>query len=80
MNFVIIDPPPHIETEGDGKSGRENAASVVATYDGAGHGISVTVTYPPTGVRIRYARSEKGPFTDEKRKRGMSFLRMALSR
>lgn len=66
VNFVIIDPPPHIETEGDGKSGRENAASVVATYDGAGHGISVTVTYPPTGVRIRYARSEKGPFTDEK--------------
>ena len=66
VNFVIVDPPPRIETEGGGKSGRENAASVTATYDGRGHGISVTVTYPPTGAKIRYARAAKGPFTDEK--------------
>ena len=66
VTFVIVDPPPRIETEGGGKSGRENAASVTATYDGRGHGISVTVTYPPTGAKIRYARAAKGPFTDEK--------------
>ena len=65
VDFVIANPPPRIETEGGGRSGRENAASVVAVYDGAGHGISVKVTYPPSGAEVRYARTAEGPFMDE---------------
>ncbi len=66
VNFVIVDPPLRIETEGGGKSGRENAASVTAVYDGKGHGIAVVVTYPASGATVRYARTAAGPFTDAK--------------
>ena len=62
VDFTIIAPPPRIQTEGGGKPGRENAASTTATYDGRGHGISVVVTYPPTGAVVRYARTKAGPF------------------
>ena len=38
----------------------------MAVYDGAGHGISVKVTYPPSGATVRYARAATGPFVEEK--------------
>ncbi len=66
VNFVIVAVLPKIETEGGAKSGRDNPASVVAVYDGAGHSISVKVTNPPSGAKERYARTAAGPFTDEK--------------
>ena len=47
-------------------SGRENPASVVAVYDGAGHGISVEVAHLPSGAVVRYARTAPGPFVDER--------------
>ena len=33
------------------------------TYDGRGHGISVVVTYPPSGATVAYSRSRTGPFS-----------------
>ena len=65
VNFVIVEPPPAIVVEDGGQSGAGNAASVVALYDGAGHGISVKVTYPESGWALRYARTAAGPFVDE---------------
>ena len=41
------------------------AANVNATYDGAAHGISVSVKSPSSGVTVEYALSQDGPWQSE---------------
>jgi len=41
------------------------AADVSATYDGAAHGISVSVASPASGVTVEYALSQDGPWQSE---------------
>ena len=53
------DPAPSVPTVS------ATAADVSATYDGAAHGISVSVASPASGVTVEYALSQDGPWQSE---------------
>ncbi len=48
-------PPPPVVFDTSGYAG---------VYDGKGHGVSVAVSTPPSGARVRYALSENGPYSE----------------
>ena len=55
INFAHETPDPDSKVEG-----------YADVYDGAGHGVTISVSRPVNGASVKYALSENGPFSAEK--------------